>query len=45
MAKKQNPKKSTPKKKGKNDITLKINATPDEALKALLGQSIKKNKQ
>lgn len=44
MGKKQNPKKTTPKKKGKNDITLKIKSTPDEALKALLSPSIKKNK-
>lgn len=44
MGKKQNPKKITPKKKGKYDTTLKIKATPDEALKALLQSSIKKSK-
>ena len=44
MAKKQSPKKQLP-KKDKKDITLKIKATPDEALKALLSQSIKKGKK
>ncbi len=45
MGKKQNPKKTTPKKKGKNDISPKVKGTPDEALKALLSASVKNSKK
>ena len=35
---------SKPKKKGKYDITLKTDLTPDELLKKMLSASLRKNK-
>ena len=37
-------KKKTPKKKGKYDITVKLNVSPDEALKIALNTPIKGSK-
>ena len=36
---------SKPKKKGKYDITLKVNMTPDELLKKMLNTPSKKDKK